>query len=74
MTHYLWVYLLSALAILSLIGFLVSFSKDHLLIKKLKLSKFNYLLNFSLLLMSFLDIGLIIYLFSTLKEQINVLS
>ncbi len=74
MINYLWIYILSALAVVSLIIFLISFSKDHFFIKKLKLKKGNYALNFMLLIIFLSDIGLIVYLLMLLKEQINILS
>ncbi|HCM89367.1 MAG TPA: hypothetical protein DIS85_05670 [Vagococcus sp.] len=72
MASYLWIFILSTIAIISLLIFLISFSKDHFLIKKLKLKKLNYIFNFLLLIISLSDIGLIIYLFSLLKQQIEV--
>lgn len=74
MGHYLWVFVLTGVALLSLVIFLMSFGKDHFLIKKLKLKKSNYLLNGLLLAITLSDVGLIIYLFMTLKDQIDVLS
>lgn len=72
--NYLWVYILTIIAILSLGFFLATFSKDMYLTRKLKLKKTSLWLNFSLLLISLMSLGLIIYLFSSLKEQIQFFS
>ncbi len=74
MGNYLWVYIIGAVAFVTLLIFLITFPKDHSYIKKLRKSKANYLLNFSLLIFSLADIGLIIYLFMLLKEQVEVFS
>lgn len=72
MMNYLWIYILGTLAFISLIAFWITFSKDHFFIKKLKMKKRNYLLNLTLLLFCFVDIGLIIFLLMSLKEQMNI--
>ncbi len=74
MSNYLWVYILAVLAVISLVIFFVSFSKDHFFIKKLKKSKSSYVLNFTFLILSIADILLIVYLFMILKEQIGIFS
>lgn len=72
--NYLWVYILSLIAATSLLGFILTFSKDMSLTKKLKLSKKSLILNFSLIIISFGSISLVIYLFVLLKEQILFVS
>lgn len=74
MGNYLWVYIIGAVAFVTLLIFLITFPKDHQYMKKLKKSKAGYLLNFSLLIFSLADVGLIIYLFMLLKDQVGVLS
>lgn len=71
---YLWIYILAGIAIVSLLAFLITFSRDMFLTKKLKLNKLSLLLNFSLLVISLSSVGLIINLFLTLREQISLLS
>lgn len=73
MRDYLWVFILSAIALISAGLFLATISKTTMLIKRLKLPKINLVLNFILLLISLLDIGLIIYVFILVKDQINLM-
>lgn len=73
MKNYLWIYLLGGVAAISLVIFLISLSKDVFYIKRLKKKKINLALNFSLLIISLSSISLIIYLFSLLREQINLI-
>ncbi|GGD00619.1 hypothetical protein [Enterococcus wangshanyuanii] len=73
MKEYLWVYILGAVAALSFLAFLLTLSRDIFLVKRLKLAKINFSLNFTLLLISLTSIILIIYLFALLKDQIRIL-
>lgn len=73
MITYLWMFILSGVAIVSLIIFLLTLSRDTFLIKKLKLKKQNFLLNFSLLFITLTCLGMITYLFTLLKNQIELL-
>ncbi|MBO0437448.1 hypothetical protein [Vagococcus fluvialis] len=72
--NYLWVYILSSITGISLLCFILTFSKDLYLTKKLKKSKKSLILNFSLLIISFVSISLVIYLFVLLKDQILFVS
>lgn len=72
--NYLWVYILSSITGISLLCFILTFSKDLYLTKKLKKSKKSLILNFSLLIISFISISLVIYLFVLLKDQILFVS
>lgn len=74
MIYYLWVFILTGVALTSLLLFLVSISKDLDLVKKLKRRKSSLMLNFSLLVTSLVSIGFIIYLFLELKRQIDLFS
>lgn len=74
MIYYLWVFILTGVALASLLLFLVSISKDLDLVKKLKRRKSSLMLNFSLLVTSLVSIGFIIYLFLELKRQIDLFS
>lgn len=71
--EYLWMYILAGTVVLSLGGFFITFSRDLFLTKSLKLSKKGMILNFSLLVISVLAIGMITYLFVILKQQIDFL-
>lgn len=68
---YLWVYILAFISIASVSMFILTFSKDLYLTRKLKLKKISLLINFSLLITSLASLSLVIYLFSLLKEQIQ---
>ncbi|EOH92906.1 hypothetical protein UAW_02947 [Enterococcus haemoperoxidus ATCC BAA-382] len=73
MIDYLWMYILGAISFVTLVYFLMSFSRDVFLMRRLKLSKSNLVINFSLLLLTLSSLILIIYLFVLLKEQIKLL-
>lgn len=73
MREYLWVYILGVIAAISFFWFIITLSRDILLVKKLKLAKVSFTLNFTLLFISLSSVGLIIYLFTSLKEQIKLL-
>jgi hypothetical protein len=74
MKDYLWVFILSAIALFSAGYFLATISKSTKLITKLNLPKRNLILNFALLIISLVDIALIIYVFILVKEQISLLT
>ncbi|EOH96637.1 hypothetical protein UAW_01802 [Enterococcus haemoperoxidus ATCC BAA-382] len=73
MIDYLWIFILGAISIGSLLIFLVTLSREAFLLKKLRKRKVNFVLNFSLLFISLSCLGLITYLFTLLKEQIELL-
>ena len=73
MIDYLWMYILGAISFVTLVYFLMSFSRDIFLVRRLKLSKSSLVINFSLLLITLSSLILIIYLFVLLKEQIKLL-
>lgn len=73
MREYLWVYILGVIAAISFLWFIITLSRDIFLVKKLKLAKVSFTLNFTLLFISLSSVGLIIYLFTSLKEQIKIL-
>lgn len=73
MKDYLWVFVLSIIALFSAGMFLGTISKSSVLVKKLKLPKSKLLLNFVLLLISLVNIGLIVYVFVLVKDQISLL-
>ncbi|WP_348921390.1 hypothetical protein [Enterococcus rotai] len=73
MIDYLWMLILGAAAIISLFFFLMTLSKDVFLIKKLRKKKSKLILNFSLLFIALTSLGLIAYLFTLLRDQIELL-
>ncbi|EOL47456.1 hypothetical protein [Enterococcus caccae] len=73
MIDYLWLYILSGIALLSLILFVLTLSRDLFLVKRLKVKKMALFANASLLLLSLMSLSLIIYLFILLKDQINLI-
>ncbi|MBP2097246.1 hypothetical protein [Enterococcus rivorum] len=73
MIDYLWMFILGGISILALFFFLVTLSRDTFLIKKLRKKKQVVALNFSLLFISLGCLGTIVYLFSLLKTQIELL-
>ncbi|MGM0218060.1 hypothetical protein [Enterococcus sp. AZ126] len=73
MIDYLWMYILGAISFVTLVYFLMTFSRDIFLVRRLKISKSSLAINFSLLLLTLISLILIIYLFVLLKEQIKLL-
>ena len=73
MMDYLWMFFLGGVAILSLMFFLFTLSRDTFLVKKLKKKKYMLGVNFSLLLITLGCLGMIVYLFNLLREQIELL-
>lgn len=74
MTDYFWIYILGLISIIATSVFLGTMSKSTLYIKKMKMKKSKLFLDFTLLAASLIDIGLIIYVFILVKEQISSLS
>lgn len=73
MIDYIWMFILGGIAILSLLFFLITLSRDAFLLKKLRKKKFQLVLNFSLLFITLTSLGLIAYLFTLLRDQIELL-
>ncbi|WP_348921152.1 hypothetical protein [Enterococcus rotai] len=73
MINYLWLFILGGVAVVSLIFFLMMLSRDAFLIRNLKKKKGQLFLNFSLLIITLSSLGIIVYLFTLLKEQIELL-
>lgn len=74
MRDYLWVFVLSGIALVSAVFFLGTISKSSILVRKLKLPKKKLSLNFLLLIISLVDISLIIYVFLLIRDQISSLT
>lgn len=73
MINYLWLFILGGIAVIALLFFLLMLSRDAFLIRKVKRKKGPLLVNFSLLAITLSSLGLIVYLFTLLKEQIELL-
>ncbi len=73
MIDYLWMYVLGIISFVTLVYFLMTFSRDLFLVRRLKVGKASLVFNFSLLLLTLISLILIIYLFVLLKEQIKLL-
>ncbi|MBO0468672.1 hypothetical protein JZO73_14275 [Enterococcus plantarum] len=73
MRDYLWIFILAGIASVSLFFFIATLSRDAFLVRRLKLKKSNLVLNFGFILMSLGSLTLIIYLFSLLKAQIDLI-
>ncbi|WP_288396141.1 hypothetical protein [uncultured Vagococcus sp.] len=74
MKDYLWIFILGAIVLLSAGLFLGTISKSSILINRLKLPKGHLILNFTLLAVSLVDIGLIVYVFLLVRDQITALT
>lgn len=73
MMDYLWMFFLGGIAILALMFFLITLSRDTFLVKKLKKKKMLLSVNFGLLLITLSSLGMIVYLFNLLRTQIELL-
>ena len=73
MIDYLWIFVLGGIAIVSLLIFLMTLARDAFLLKKLRKKKQGLLLNFGLLFITLTSLGLITYLFTLLRDQIELL-
>ncbi|RHH66706.1 MULTISPECIES: hypothetical protein [Vagococcus] len=74
MKEYLWVIILGICGLLLLFLFVMTIATSSQLITKLRYSKSNLLLNFSLLIGGIVDIGLLIYLVMDVKSQIELMN
>lgn len=73
MNDYLWIYILGAVASVSLLFFLVTLSRDVFLVRRLRKKRLSLALNFNFLIISIVSLSLIIYLFILLKDQIKLI-
>ena len=73
MIDYLWMFILGGIAIMSLVFFLMTLSRDVFLMKRLRKKKQSLGLNFALLFITLTSLGLIAYLFVLLRDQIELL-
>ncbi|WP_314065618.1 hypothetical protein [uncultured Vagococcus sp.] len=70
MNVYIWLYLLGTGGVIALGLFLITFNRDNVLVKKLKLNRSKIWLNWVLVAMSILCFGLTFYLFSVIQHQL----
>lgn len=70
MNIYIWLYLLGAGGVIALGLFLMTFSRDNVLVKKLKLKRTKIWVNWLLLAISIMCLGLTFYLFSVIQHQL----
>lgn len=74
MKDYLWIIIASVFALVAFMFFIMTLSTSSSLIKRLKKSKLNILLNVTILIIGFGNIGIAIYLLQNIREQIRVFS
>lgn len=72
MNIYIWLYLLGAGGVIALDLFLMTFSRDNVLVKKLKLKRTKIWVNWLLLAISVMCFGLTFYLFSVIQHQLTL--
>lgn len=72
MNVYIWLYILGAGGVIALGLFLISFNRDKILVKKLKLTRKKIWMNWFLLGMSLICFGLTFYLFSVIQHQLTL--
>jgi hypothetical protein len=74
MKDYLWVFILAIISLLAAGIFLGTITQSSMLVNKLKLPKLSLALNFVLLFISLVNIGLIAYVILLVREQIILLT
>lgn len=74
MKDYLWVSVSAIFSVLGLLFFVMTIHKSTTLIKKLKLSKFNVLVNLLVLIIGLVDIYFVVYLILSVREQLNIIN
>lgn len=72
MKNYLWVIIAGICAFVLFIIFIMTIAKSTKLVSKLRYSKSKLLLNFCLFIGGVVDIGLVIYLLLSVREQIEM--
>lgn len=71
MKDYLWVVIAGLFSLISFILFVISIGPSSSLINRLKISKFNIILNVALIVIGFVNIGVGFYLLQSVREQIQ---
>lgn len=74
MSVYVWLYVLGAGGVIALGLFLITFNRDNVLVKKLKLKRTKIWVNWLLLAMSLVCFALTFYLFSVIQHQLTLFS
>lgn len=74
MKDYLWVIVAGVFALVSFLLFIISIGQSSSLINRLKKSKTNILLNVTLIIIGFVNVGVGIYLLQSVREQIQQFS
>lgn len=71
MKDYLWIIIAGIGALIAFLVFILTLSTSTSLIKRLNRSKANILLNITVLLLGFTNLGLAIYLLQDIRDQIS---
>ena len=71
MKDYLWIIIVAIFALIAFIFFMMTLSNSSSLIKRLRKSKANIMLNLTILLIGLADIGIGIYLLQDVRQQIE---
>lgn len=71
MKDYLWIIIAGVFALLSFVFFLLTISNSSSLIRKLKKSKLNIVVNVLILGIGFTNIGIIVFLLQEIRTQID---
>lgn len=71
MKDYLWIIIVAIFALVAFIFFMMTLSNSSSLIKRLRKSKANIILNLTILLIGLANIGIGIYLLQDVREQIE---
>lgn len=72
MKDYLWIIVATISTFISLIFFFLTISKSTYLINTLDKKKINILPNIFILVSSFINVGVVIYLLLSVREQIEL--
>ncbi|MEG0285813.1 MAG: hypothetical protein RR494_07100 [Vagococcus sp.] len=71
MKDYLWIIIVAIFALIAFIFFMMTLSNSSSLIKRLRKSKANIMLNLTILLIGLANIGIGIYLLQDVRQQIE---
>lgn len=72
MKDYLWLIIVGCFALIAFVFFMITISNSVTLIKKLKKSKINIMLNVLILLIGIANIGIGVYLLMDVRKQIDI--
>ena len=74
MKDYIWIVIAGVFALLAFIFFIMTIATSSSLIKKLKHSKANIILNLTILVIGIANIGIGVYLLQDIRQQIELFS